>query len=326
MTAWLRAISPDLLPTHIKAEDPRLASIVQVLPAAQSADDLHDSLSELNTGFAILGYPDDEGIRLNGGRLGAAEAPQEIRRALYKMTPSCVNSDTPTLYELGDLNVEGATLPERHARAEKLIHTALHNGHRTLSFGGGHDYGFPDAVALVRWAKSKNLRPLVINFDAHLDVRPVESTFHSGTPFRRLLEAEPDTEFIEIGLQAHCNSRAHRAWLESVGGRVVFEEDRRARRESLLASLHRLLGENLPSRRPTFLSIDIDAFSSAYAPGASASWPTGFEPEDFFPCLEWCLARLDVRGLGIYEVSPRLDLDARTSKLAAVIAHRFLSR
>jgi formiminoglutamase len=190
--------------------------------------------------------------------------------------------------------------------------------------GGGHDYGFPDSVALVRWAKSQGRRPLVVNFDAHLDVRPVESHFHSGTPFRRLLEAEPDTEFVELGLQAHCNSRAHRSWLESAGGRVIFEEDRRTRRESLLASLQRLLGENLPSRRPTFLSIDIDAFSSSYAPGASASWPTGFEPEDFFPCFEWCLARLDVRGIGIYEVSPRLDLDARTSKLAAVIAHRYL--
>lgn len=322
--AWLRSIPSELLSLSAKADDARLASTVQVLPSANSDEDLRDSLSELPAGTALIGYPDEEGIRLNGGRLGSAEAPREIRRVLYKMTPSCVNTKTPVLYELGDLEVAGTELPERHERAEKLARVALENSHRVLSFGGGHDYGYPDAVALARWAKSEGRRPLVINFDAHFDVRPVETSFHSGTPFRRLLEAEPDTEFIELGLQAHCNSRSHLNWLENAGGRVTFEEDRRSRRESLLASLHRMLGDNLPTRRPTFLSIDIDAFSSAYAPGASASWPTGFEPEDFFPCFEWCLARLDVRGVGIYEVSPRLDVDSRTSKLAAVIAHRFL--
>src|SRR5688572_13605893 len=35
---------------------------------------------------AILGCPQDEGVRRNGGRPGAAAGPAEIRRALYKMT------------------------------------------------------------------------------------------------------------------------------------------------------------------------------------------------------------------------------------------------
>ena len=31
--------------------------------------------------FILTGYPDDEGIKLNGGRIGAALAPHEVRKA-----------------------------------------------------------------------------------------------------------------------------------------------------------------------------------------------------------------------------------------------------
>jgi formiminoglutamase len=49
-------------------------------------------------------------------------------------------------------------------------------------------------------------------------------------------------------------------------------------------------------------------------------------PSDFFPLFDLLIRRLDVRALGIYETSPPLDQDDRTSKLAALIAHRFISR
>ena len=52
------------------------------------------TVEELNIvdAFCILGYPDDEGIKLNGGRTGAALAPTAIRQFLYKMTPGLVQN------------------------------------------------------------------------------------------------------------------------------------------------------------------------------------------------------------------------------------------
>src|SRR4051812_32992347 len=35
----------------------------------------------------IVGFPVDEGVRRNGGRVGAAQAPTAIRQALYRLTP-----------------------------------------------------------------------------------------------------------------------------------------------------------------------------------------------------------------------------------------------
>src|ERR1700680_1740350 len=42
---------------------------------------------------AIIGFPSDEGIRRNGGRLGAAKAPAAIREELYRLTPDARTHD-----------------------------------------------------------------------------------------------------------------------------------------------------------------------------------------------------------------------------------------
>src|SRR6185312_1348287 len=53
--------------------DPRLGDLVKT--STDGAD------------VVIMGYPDDEGVRLNGGREGAEFGPAEIRHWLYRTTP-----------------------------------------------------------------------------------------------------------------------------------------------------------------------------------------------------------------------------------------------
>lgn len=321
MRAWIASRTADPLDPRLQdrlrlqAHDLSLAEIVR---AATTAD------KQSARSFALIGYPDDEGIRLNGGRPGASEAPTRIRRSLYRMTPSPYVTSDWSLWDVGNVATAKLALNARHETANHFVGGLLKAGFRTVSLGGGHDYGFADASAYAAWAGSQGHRPLIINFDAHLDVRPLDRGLTSGTPFYRLLTAHPNCDFLELGLQSQCNSRHHVEWLRAHGGRLMFEEERHAEGLSLTAALHRLLSDSTLTTRSAFLSIDIDGFSSSVAPGASQSWPTGFLPDDFFPALAWCLGRLDVRGIGIYEVSPPLDLDDRTSRLAALIAHRFM--
>jgi formiminoglutamase len=314
-------------------EDPRLGEIAKAasLTELPSATSPAESPNPLAHRYAILGYPDDDGIALNGGRSGAREAPARIRQYLYKMTPPAIcagptspRAEQPEIFDFGDLDcLTLKDLEIRHARAQEAVRKLLQAGFKTISFGGGHDYGFPDAAAFCE-SCSGLARPIVINFDAHLDVRPLDKGPHSGTPFRRLLNHFPELDFVELGLQSHCNSSSHVRWAQEKGAMLSFQEDRLASGESLATVLNRFLGEKVVQKRPAFLSIDIDGFSSAIAPGASQVWPTGFGSEDFFDALSWCLHRLNVWGIGIYEVSPKFDVDDRTSRLAALIAHRFM--
>lgn len=311
--------------------DPRLGDLAKALPPATSAQDFTDSVLEIIQTHApefrhyvIAGYPDDEGIRINGGRPGASLAPTEVRRPLYKMTPSLIKSNAPLVWDAGDLKPSAFDLQKRHQVISDCAQATLSAGGNWIGIGGGHDYGFADAAAFCSWCKTKGIRPLVINFDAHLDVRPTSGGLSSGTPFFRMLEAFPETDFVELGIQAHCNSRAHLEWVKSKGARVLTQEQFEISGQPLATLALDLMGDWILKSRPVFLSIDIDGFSSSVAPGCSQSWATGFMPMDFFPLLEVLTARLDVKLLGIYEVSPPLDQDARTAKLAAQIIHRVL--
>ncbi len=324
----LQAIDTKLLFTRNDPSDIRLGDLAKRLTSAETCESFKGALAKTSkeNAFVVIGYPDDEGIKLNGGRVGAREAPSRIRNFFYRLTPPAflpTANEQVSIFDAGDL-ISSGNLELKHEQARSIASEAHKQKARVLSFGGGHDYGFPDAAAYCESALARGERPLVINFDAHLDVRPSENGFTSGTPFFRLLEKFPAIDFIELGLQSQCNSKAHVEWLVSRGGLVSFEEERHARGLSLTETLLSLLGDGALTKRSAFLSIDIDGFSSAVAPGASQSWPTGFETRDFFNCFSWCLHRFDVRGVGIYEVSPPLDSDDRTSRLAALIAHRFV--
>ena len=266
----------------------------------------------------LWAYPDDEGIRLNGGRPGASEGPHHIRQAFYKMTPG--PSPRAKIWDAGDL-LMNEPLPARHERAARCVQESLEAGKFVITLGGGHDYAYPDGKGFLKAFARSRKKPVILNFDAHLDVRPLDKGLTSGTPFYRLLTEFPKAfHFFEVGPQEHCNSQVHWDWCTERGGKVLSLQD--IRKKGLLsllkASLSRYKGH------PTFLSVDIDGFSSAIAPGCSQSWPTGLHADEFFESLDYLMRHLAVKNLGVYEVSPPLDLGPLTSRLAALILNRSL--
>lgn len=312
---WFHPVAKELLFTKHDKEDPRLGEFIQILP---TFSDLKDFPLDGKADFHLVGYPDDEGIGMNGGRTGAQTGPRQIRSFLYKMTPDLTAHRLPRIADIGDgpINVP---LPERHERARAVIRELMQKNRRVLSFGGGHDYGYCDVGGFLDVHADQGV---VINFDAHLDVRPDDKGFHSGTPFYRILkEFGTRVKFFEVGLQPQCNSQAHFAWAQQQGAELITMEDLRA---GFLVTLQQAL-RGLEGR-PLFVSLDMDAFSSMEAPGCSQSWATGFSSREFLPAFEWLIEHFVVHGLGIYETAPSLDFDNHTSKLAALIAHRFIFR
>src|SRR5437762_11458331 len=77
---WCSRLEPVAPPAAFqRADDPRLEGVVEFWRGDPAA---------LQPGRAVLvGFPQDEGVRRNQGRPGAAEAPREIRHHLYRLTP-----------------------------------------------------------------------------------------------------------------------------------------------------------------------------------------------------------------------------------------------
>lgn len=287
-------------------DDLRLAKLVTNLATNRHASDLVATLS---------GYPDDEGIRINNGKPGAHEAPKVIREFLYKMTPEDHWPVHPLIFDGGDLDLESKNIEQKQMEARTQVKDHFKNSESLrITLGGGHDFGFPDGAGFLDHFKSNKIKPLIINFDAHMDVRPSVNGPNSGTPFRQLInEFSSQFDLLEVGIQPQCNSSSHLRWARENKVKIITIDE--VRKSGLVNSLKKQI--KAQSKRPVFLSLDIDCFCSSLAPGCSASWPGGLTWNEVLPGWQWILKSFDVRSLGIYEVSPILDLNNQTARLAA---------
>src|SRR5437764_9148875 len=94
----LRPVSISV-PSH-DPDDPRLGNLL-------GTDTTPDAAR-----VVLVGFPTDDGVRRNGGRPGAAQGPEAIRRALWKLTPDAEQFDAfcellRQTADLGDIAVTG---------------------------------------------------------------------------------------------------------------------------------------------------------------------------------------------------------------------------
>ncbi|MFT5773842.1 MAG: formiminoglutamase, partial [Algoriphagus sp.] len=73
----------------------------------------------------------------------------------------------------------------------------------------------------------------------------------------------------------------------------------------------------LDSVNKVYLSIDMDGFSSAFAPGVSAPSPMGFSPDIAFKVFELIASSKKLISLDVIELNPTYDQDQATARLAA---------
>ena len=280
---------------------------------------------------ALLGLPDDLGVRLNGGRPGAAEGPAAIRDALARYG---VGYDAETGRHFGETvadagNVRPASPDELDGDAERALDEthrrvretarALHDaGKVVLAIGGGHDLTLPTVRAL-----SERLGEPVggVNLDAHLDVR---ETVGSGMPFRRLIEGGwlAADGFAEFGIGRFTAVGAHHEWLAERGASIVPIDRARAAGEEGAASV---LERAVVGRSGAFVSIDLDGIDSIAAPGVSAVNVDGLPPATAIRVAEAAGRDPRVRHFDVMELCPARDVDCRTARLAAHLVLTFLA-
>jgi formiminoglutamase len=258
---------------------------------------------------ALLGLPDDTGVRLNGGRPGAARGPAAFRAALarYGTREPALAQDLPRVFDAGDVR-PSRSLDETHARVTAATAALLDAGLFPVAIGGGHDLTFP----FVRAVAERVPRLGGLYFDAHLDVR---ETPGSGMPFHRLVETCGVTALHLVGFRPLMNSRAHLAWFQDHGGRLLPDAARPAVEGARLLAAKK-------SAPPLFVSFDLDVLDAAHAPGVSALNPAGLSVREAAEWVRRCGASRRVRCFDLMELNPAFDPDGRTARVAA---HLFLT-
>jgi formiminoglutamase len=261
---------------------------------------------------ALLGFPSDEGVRRNGGRVGAAGAPRAVRAALYRLGADPRSEQFEDLLcgtrDLGDLEISRNLEADQEHLGEALA-PYLAAGVFVIVLGGGHETSYGHFQGYVRAGKKVE----IINWDAHPDVRELkQGQGHSGSPFRQALEHSSGAcrRYSVAGLQPQSVARPHYEFVQQHGrGQILW------RNEVSAAAIDRVYSS---VTAPALVSFDLDAVIEAEAPGVSAPNAAGLTSDLWLAAAYAAGRSAAVTSADVVEENPAFDQDGRTARLAAL--------
>ena len=263
--------------------------------------------------IALVGVPMDLGV---SNRAGARFGPRAVRTieriGPYHPTFRAVPKGRARAADVGDVPFQSRYDLERCLKDIESYFLQLKSaGIRPLAVGGDHSVTYPILRALGRDAPVG-----LVHIDAHCDTMGAydDTKFHHGGPFRlAVLDGVLDPErTIQIGIRGAANMFWE--FSHASGMTVIYMEDfMRLGVEAVIRKAREVVGDG-----PTYISVDVDGFDPAYAPGTGTPEVGGLEAREGLALLRG-LGGLNVVGADVVEVAPEYDPSTNTAQLAAQI-------
>jgi len=300
---------------RVDVEDPELS---RRLHQHVHADDLP---VDYHSAPVLVGFACDEGVRRNQGVLGAAEGPDAIRKALANL--AC--SEDFEFFDAGDVTCRDGYLEAAQQKLANNLTRILESNGRPFVLGGGHEVGWASYLGAQQFlqthAPDKQLG--ILNFDAHFDLRNPDPAPSSGTPFRQCQEwchhNDVPFHYAVLGINPTANTDAlfHFAFEHD----VTWVEDLDCHM-AVMPHLQQQLRDWLQPLDFVYVTLCLDVFPAAYAPGVSAPAALGVEPLVVFKLLQFLMDEAEQQNkqillVDVAEMNPSKDIDQRTARLAA---------
>ncbi len=274
------------------------------------------------TRISIAGFCSDIGVARNNGRPGAAEAPDLIRTAFYKMTPDPATVEPfralmQSARDDGNLFPQKSDLCGAQKQLGEYVSEQLEQDVIPVILGGGHETSYGHFLGYA----ARKEPVTIINWDAHADIRELKDGLgHSGSPFRQAIEHESGMcrRYFVAGLKRHSLSADHLAYLQKriPKGKAGY---------FFKGELNKRIIENIYGRSTgsVMVTMDMDALSQSVAPGVSAPNPDGISLP-LWLYAAWCAgASPNVRSFDLVEMNPKFDIDGHTARIAALTLWHF---
>lgn len=268
----------------------------------------------------LIGFASDAGVLRNSGRPGARLGPDQIKTQLAKL--AC-NSSQP-LIDLGNIICINGELETAQDQLATLISLCHQQGHSTIALGGGHEIAWAHYQGLTKHYPKLG----IINFDAHFDLRPYSAgqPGTSGTPFSQIAAYSQENNlpfnYCCIGIQHSGNTSSLFKRAEELKVRYLSAEQ--LVQQSFAWQLA-FLDDFMLNLDYIYLSICMDVFAECVAPGVSAPQPLGLAPWQTLPLLKYIMQSGKVVSIDVAELSPPLDQEQKTARLAALIINELLN-
>ncbi|EKD69925.1 MAG: formimidoylglutamase, partial [uncultured bacterium] len=265
--------------------------------------------------FALLGFACDEGIKRNSGRTGAAEGPNRIKKTLARLP---IQKHNIVCYDAGNITCDDGDLEHAQVALGELVHLLLAHDITPIVLGGGHELAWGHYQGIAEQYPTERLG--IVNFDAHFDMRPLSPNAlgNSGTPFLQIAQAHESTkrhlDYNCIGIQHAGNTRQLFDTAKRYHANIILADDlHMGFMDKCVNFVDRIVDQN----QIIYLSLCLDVFATAHAPGVSAPQVMGLNPWQIVPLVRQLASSGKIISYDLAELSPPFDIDDRTAKIAA---------
>jgi arginase len=239
-------------------------------------------------------------------QLGPAKAPDLIRKALH--------SDSMNLYSENGISIENEAITDKgdfeikaYFDIEKITRNHLKTGNKILSLGGDHSVTFPIIKAYHDHYPTLD----ILHIDAHADLyHEYESDPYShACPFARIMENGFAVRLVQVGIRTLNPHQAAQAKKYKVE----------------IHEMRHVAAMSVPEfKNPLYISLDMDGFDPAYAPGVSHNEPGGLSSRQVIDIIQ--NINTEVVGADIVEYNPDRDFQDMTAYLAAKMMKELLGK
>jgi agmatinase len=237
---------------------------------------------------------------------GPAKAPALIRKALYSdsmnlCSENGISIETDTITDKGDFEIK------EYFDIEKLTREHLDSGDKILSLGGDHSVTFPIIKAYHDYYPKLD----ILHIDAHADLyHEYEGDPYShACPFARIMENGFAVRLVQVGIRTlnpHQTAQAKKYNVE-------------------IQEMRHLDKLSIPKfKNPLYISLDMDGFDPAFAPGVSHHEPGGLSSRQVIDIIQ--NINTEVVGADIVEYNPDRDFQDMTAYLAAKMMKELIGK
>lgn len=278
-----------------------------------SLNDLSDTTQK-----TLLGFASDIGVKRNKGRVGAAKGPQHFRNNIGSLS---WHGDPSGFIDAGNITPEGDKMEEAQQELGKAVHHILESENTPIIIGGGHETAYGHFLGIASYLQQTNPKAKlgILNIDAHFDLRPYTDFSHSGSPFLQAHDYAKktglDLNYFVYGINQDNNTRSLFKKVEELDSEYCLNTEIFA---DEFSSLNKVL-QFIESRDFIYLTICLDVFEAALAPGVSAPSWNGIKINHALKLIELVKESGKLFSTDICELNPGYDLNNQTAKTAGTL-------
>lgn len=259
--------------------------------------------------FALVGFESDEGVKRNQGRIGAAKAPNKIRKFLANIP---YHHTEDNIVDIGNITCRDGQLEIAQTNLAAEITHLLKHHYTPIILGGGHETFYGHYLG-VRNALGKEPTIGMINLDAHFDIR-FANVPTSGTMFHQVLTEDRNSNYLCIGIQKLGNTEQHFSEAKKLNVTYILEDE--------IFPIEKTLEviDTFANRHDYIIyTICTDVINQAFAPGVSAPAPFGIEPHVVRLLSKHIVTKQNFLSVDVSEVNPDYDVADITVRLVSYL-------